>query len=68
MCYVVNNLDIILYLCTKVSANRHNMALLRQVFEPQWRCRYDFCGIIIALVLYSVLSKNLATSTDIYTT
>ena len=29
---------------------------------------YDFWGIIIALVLYSVLSKNLATSIDIYTT
>ena len=37
-CIVPDNL----YLCPQVSANRHNVTLLRQVFEPQWRCWYDF--------------------------
>lgn len=54
-----------LYLCTQVSANRRDTTLLRQEIEPQRRCRYDLCGIIIALVLYSVMSLNLAISYDI---
>ena len=29
MCCIVNNLDNILYLCTYVSANRHNMTLTK---------------------------------------
>ena len=51
----------------QVSANRHNMTLTKVRCEPQWRCQYDLCGIIIALVLYSVMSLNLGNSIDINT-
>ena len=52
-----------LYLCIQV--------LLMAVNSPwslsaEWW--YDFSGIIIALVLYSVMSLNLGNSIDIYTT
>ena len=47
------------YLCNQVSANRRNATLIKVRFEPQRRCQYDLSGIIIALVLYSVMSKNL---------
>ena len=59
MCYIVNNLDNILYLCTYVSANRHNMTLTKFRLSLSGGAGMTLV-VDKAFAVYSKCSRNLA--------